>query len=132
MSQTPIFYVRRVEVHLVFLARGNRINLQYFESEISAMQPEGARLHEIKFYELAIPEDQLQEFVTAITANPPHSAKRIKSLNRIAKLAALMLGLTPLPKNIKTDINEPRVGYVKTVIVGIRPDVKDKEGKEMI
>ena len=132
MSQTsPIFLVNKI-MHLLFLANGHPRNLEWFEAEINRMQPEGARLREIRLYDLSIPEERLEEFIEALTSNPKHSVPHLTKLARFFKLLAPFLGYKPININLSKRRFKPRVKYVKTVIIGVKPDPRNEKGEEVI
>ncbi|RLC86238.1 MAG: hypothetical protein DRJ03_09340 [Chloroflexi bacterium] len=132
MRETPIFFLVNEKMHLLFLANGHPQNLEWFEAEINRMQPEGARLREIRLYDLSLPEERLEEFIEALTSNPKHSVPHLTKLARFFKLLAPFLGYKPININLSKKRYKPRVGYVKTVIIGVKPDPKNLKGEEII
>lgn len=103
-----------------------------FEAEINAMQHEGARLREVRVYDLSLPQERLEEFIAAITCNPPHSHKHLMRIAKLVRFIADRAGF----KHVNVDYSKfegaPRMRYVKTVIIGVAEDPKTKEGKEVI
>lgn len=117
---------------MLFLANGHGRNLDMFEASINAMQPQGARLREIRIYDLSLPEERFYEFVKTITCNQKHSRKQLSRLQRFGRFIGLLLGYKPVALDLSRFPDEPENRLVKTVIIGTKPDPRKESGEEVI
>lgn len=111
-------------MHILLLAHGHPGNLVNFEDRVQALQ-KGARLAEVRLYDLRVDEDELDAWLTRLGNAPGHVShgNPLRRLKRLLTPVAAVLGFKPM--RTETKRLGPREGvnpYVYTAIIGVRRD----------
>jgi len=111
-------------MHILLLAHGHPGNLVNFEDRIQALQ-EGARLAEVRLYDLRVEEGELDAWLNRLGNAPAHASpgNPVKRLKLLLTPVAVVLGFKPM--RTETKRLGPKEGvnpYVYTAIIGVRKD----------
>jgi len=111
-------------VHILFVAHGAPGNLIPFEHRIMGLQ-KGARLAEIRLYDLRVPDDRSQWWLERLGARPSHNSpgNPLGKAQRLGRWIGRILGYSPVHSDVgKLGPRESFNPYVYVAVIGVKPD----------
>ena len=111
-------------VHILFLAHGAPGNLFNMGRRMIGLQ-KGARLAEIRLYDIRVPDDEKEWWLDRLGAKPSHDSpgNPLGEAAKYAESVGLLLGYEPVEGDVgKLGPKEAFNPYVYCVVIGVKKD----------